>query len=154
VLSEDEGPERKRSRKCSWYPKSEIPDEGVNKGWIPDDITNNLLELHRLFWGVSESPLFITNHIKIPDARSLKTGNVKFFETINLPHPIRFPDGSSTLIITEIFKTFRERLRHDDDAWEQVQGSNMPFADPSHSTVVSGQPGIGECIAPCICYHT
>jgi hypothetical protein len=36
-------------------------------------------------------------------------------------------------------------LRHDDDAWEQVQESNMPFANPSHSSVVSGQPGIGEC---------
>jgi hypothetical protein len=149
VLSEDEGRERKRIRKCSWYPESERPHEG----WSPDDITTNLLELHRLFWGVSESPLFITNHVKIPDPRSLKTGNVKKFETINLPLPIRFPDGSSTLVITEIFKMFREQLHHDDDAWEQVQGSNMPFADPSHSSVISGQPGIGEFIAPCICYQ-
>jgi len=146
VLSEDEGRERKRTRKL----KSEIP-EGLTTVQPLDGITNNLRELHRLFWGVSDSPFFVTNYVKIPDARSLRTGKVKKFETINLPHPIRFPDGSSTLIITEIFKMFQEQLRRDDDAWEQVQGSNMPFADPSHSSVISGQPGIGECIAPCIC---
>lgn len=137
-MPEDEDRERKRTR-TSWNLGLDTPaDEG-------DHITKNLLKLHRLFWGVSESPLFITHDIKIPDARSLKNKNVRRFETINLPHPVRFPDGSTTLIVTEIFKTFREQLRRDDDAWEQVQASNKPFADLSHSSVISGQPGIGEC---------
>jgi len=91
----------------------------------------------------------------IPDARSLKAGEVKVFMTINLPDPIQFPDGSSTIIITEIFKMFREQLLRDDAAWEQVRQvrkNNLPFTNPSHCSVVSGQPGIGECVA-CICDH-
>lgn len=86
----------------------------------------------------------------IPDPKSLgvQVGGAKEFKIINLPHPTHFPDGSSTLIITETFKTFRELLLRDDEAWEKVQGRNMRFSHPSHCSVISGQPGIGECVAP------
>lgn len=119
-----------------------------------DAVIDNLHELHRLFWGVLDSPLFVTNRVTIPNAKSLRPEKVKEFKTINLPYPIHFPDDSSTIIITEIFETFRELLRRDDDAWERVQRKSTRFADPRHCTVISGQPGIGEFVAPYICDRT
>jgi hypothetical protein len=56
-----------------------------------------------------------TEHMKALEKYITRTRRFRMenFETVSLPHPVCFPNSSSTLIITE---TFREQFHFDDDA--------------------------------------
>jgi hypothetical protein len=105
-----------------------------------DDVDLNLLKLHKLFWGVSKSPFFVTFKTKIPNLRTLKFDEELEFTIISLPDGVKFPHDDNKLLVTSIFKTFWDLVSIDDKDWQKaVKPSN-----PCHATIIIGQPGISE----------
>jgi hypothetical protein len=110
-----------------------------------DVLDLNFHTLHTLFWGVSESPLFVTHKTKMPNLRTLKIDKEELeFTIISLPDGVKFPHGQSKLLITSIFETFWDLVSADDKDWQELVDAENPHSHPSHATVITGQPGIGE----------
>jgi hypothetical protein len=57
-----------------------------------------------------------------------------------------FRFGLSKLLVVEIFETFWNLLRFEDEEWEKLLKSPGAdrFARIHHATIITGQPGIGE----------
>lgn len=111
-----------------------------------DDVFDlNFAQLHKLFWGVQQSPYFVTLTTVIPDMRTLNVDGRQEsdFEAIRLPEGTKFPHGGPNLLVTAIYRTFWDILSSDDQDWQECQRKPQPHAFPSHATVIKGQPGIG-----------
>jgi hypothetical protein len=58
----------------------------------------------------------------------------------------KFHFGLSRLLVIEIFETFWELLRYEDEEWQELVKSPAldGFASIHHATIVTGQPGVGQ----------
>jgi len=104
---------------------------------------NNVLQLHKLFWGVLDSPLFHEQQVRIPDHRTLAIGKEYKFSFLELPDGITFPHGDRRILITSIYKTFLKLLVNDGTEWQAALQTPHPHTYSSHATIIKGQPGIG-----------
>ena len=112
---------------------------------VDEDPDSNLCALYSLFWGKPESPLHHTHKVKIPHHLTLETeGEGSDFTIIKLPEGVTFPFGGSTMLVPEIYKTFWDLVVKDDLEWQKHQGTPEPHTFITHSTIISGQPGIGQ----------
>jgi hypothetical protein len=110
----------------------------------------NLRQLHRTFWGVTQSPFFIKLKTKIPNERTLDTDGEEDsdFTVISLPDGVKFPHGESRILVTPIYYEFWTLVSDDNEHWQQHINEYAPFQHLSHATVIKGQPGIGEFFVP------
>jgi hypothetical protein len=65
------------------------------------------------------------------------------FTIISLPEGVTFPFGGSTILVPEIYTTFWDLVAKDDADWQTRQESPEPHTFSTHSTIITGQPGIG-----------
>ena len=71
---------------------------------------------------------------------------------IDLPEGSKtgFATGVSKILVPPIYETFWDLLASDDQRW---QGFPEPkFSDSSHATIVTGQPGVGQCAIAYVFY--
>jgi hypothetical protein len=108
----------------------------------------NLLTLHWTLWHRGEH-LLGKQSVHIPNPPSLEVEASS--ELLNLTVIVN-PEGKfrfrlSRLLIVDIFKTFWELLQHEDEEWQELVKSPEldRFACLHHATIVTGQPGIGQC---------
>ena len=87
---------------------------------------------------------FVEETVKIPDSRTLDAPNDDMkFTYIKLPGDIEFPCGLQRILVTETYTSFYAELCREDSRWEEVVGKSRSLLSTSHSTVITGQPGIG-----------
>ncbi len=55
-----------------------------------------------------------------------------------------FTTGVSKLLVIPIYETFWDLLEHEDQRWQALPQSQK-FSHPRHATIVTGQPGVGQC---------
>jgi hypothetical protein len=100
--------------------------------------------LWTLCWGKPAGCLH-TKEIKVPDLRTLEfldgPESISFLE---LPGDGEFPCGSKRILVTENYKKAYDMLCSDDERWEGVRED--AYLALSHSTIFTGQPGIGTSI--------
>jgi hypothetical protein len=96
------------------------------------------------FWGKSTIECFIEQAVKIPDSRTLDIPNDETkFTYLKLPGDIKFPCGLRRILVTETYTSFYAELCREDSRWEEVAGKSQSLLSTAHSTVITGQPGIG-----------
>ena len=77
---------------------------------------------------------------------AVPNGKTKF-TYLKLPGDIKFPCGLQRILVTETYMSFYEELCREDSRWEEVAGKSRSLLSTSHSTVMTGQPGIGTHMA-------
>ena len=76
------------------------------------------------------------------------------FAIIDLPEGSQkaFTSGVSRLLVTPIYETFWDLLQREDQHWQALPQSQK-FAHLCHATIVTGQPGVGQCAIVDIFYN-
>ena len=118
---------------------------------------NYFLAIHQSFWRRGED-IFVKQGVKIPDSLSSELDDNS--ETLQLV-VIDLPGGSEEvfgidvpkLLVTPIYETFWDILRTEDRRWQPLLHSSR-FSHPCHATIVTGQPGIGQCAIAYIFYNS
>jgi hypothetical protein len=105
--------------------------------------------LHKQFWNRGEHNFVQYTSVKIPDPLSLEVDDKsEVLDFIELPQGPRqiYYFGPSKLLVLEIYETFWGLLESEDHEWQQQLSNNAFKALLSlhHSTIVTGQPGIGQ----------
>jgi hypothetical protein len=114
----------------------------------PDDAPDvEYKGLHALFWGKLGSH-FRTISTKIPNERTLIIEGVKesMFNIISLPDGFSFPKRYQSMFVPKIYEKFFALLRDLDMKYQDAVDRNDPRAwfGALYSTIITGQPGIGE----------
>jgi len=74
---------------------------------------------------------------------------------------IDLPEGSekafttevSRLLVVPIYETFWDILKYEDQLWQALPVKSPRFSHPCHATIVTGQPGVGQCAIAYIFYN-
>jgi hypothetical protein len=101
--------------------------------------------LWETFWGKDAPECFVEHTIRIPNARTLEIPEDETtFTYLRLPDDSSFPCNSGRILITETYMSLYDKLCEEDTLWarEAPEHFAMSFS-MSHSTVVTGQSGIG-----------
>lgn len=104
---------------------------------------DRFLALHNSFWKRGEDR-FVRHSVLIPDPLSLDVESDS--ETLGLTI-IDLPKGFfevSKLLVVEIYKTFWDLLNSEDQHWETLLQTPGRYHSLHHSTIFTGQPGIGQ----------
>jgi hypothetical protein len=102
------------------------------------------MRLWTTFWGKSATDYFVEEAVKIPNSRTLDAPNDDTkFTYLKLPDDIKFPCGLKRILVTETYTSFYVELCREDSRWEEVAGKSQSLLSTAHSTVITGQPGIG-----------
>jgi len=100
--------------------------------------------LWETFWGMPTSACVVEQEVQVPDSRTLEIPMIPTkFKYLELPGRENFPCGFSRILITETYTSFYAELCNEDSRWASSQKKPLPFLATSHSTVITGQPGIG-----------
>jgi hypothetical protein len=114
-----------------------------------------LRALYNLFWGKLTSPCIRKVSTKIPDERTLSIEDVpdSTFTVIALPSDVFFPQGQSIILVPKIYERFSTLLDDIDKRWQLAHEEEQPYARFSldYTTVITGQPGIGENLVFSMC---
>ncbi len=101
-----------------------------------------------VLWNCGEDIFQQRASVKIPDPLSLEVDNNS--EVLNLA-VIKTPSyfGCPELLVVEIYETFWGLLESEDQKWQNLNSSDSnadgdPFLSLYHSTMITGQPGIGQ----------
>ena len=99
-----------------------------------------------MFWQ-SRERLFVRHHVQIPSPSELG-GDPEMLDlaVIDLPEGSQkaFAAAVSKLLVIPIYETFWDLLEQEDQQWQAVPQSQK-ISCLSHSTIVTGQPGVGQC---------
>jgi hypothetical protein len=102
-----------------------------------------------VFWGKSASKYFIQQKIRVPDSRTLQVPNdLTTFTYLTLPKGGKFPCDYPQIFIPKAYPAFYDYLCKEDLKWVEANNGPIPLLSPSHSTILTGQPGIGVSPVP------
>jgi hypothetical protein len=109
---------------------------------------DHMREIYERFWNCGEDIFQQRTSVKIPDPLSLEVDDDS--EVLNLA-VIKIPSyfGCPQLLVVEIYETFWGLLESEDQEWQNLNSSDSnaggnPFLSLHHSTMITGQPGIGQ----------
>ena len=92
------------------------------------------------FWGKAAPECFVEHAVKIPNIRTWVPEDETTFMYLRLPDDTYFPCGVKRILITETYTSFYTELCEEELRWARDRQSLL---SRSHSTVMTGQPGIG-----------
>lgn len=96
------------------------------------------------FWGRKAPECFVTEAVKIPDPKTLNLAKDETkFSYLKLPNGVKFPCGLGQILITKTYLAFYKELCEEDSRWKLDIDDPVSHLLSSHSSVMSGQPGIG-----------
>ena len=113
----------------------------------PGDVPNKWNHLWHTFWGKLAPECTVERYVRIPDARTLDVPDVATqYEYLTLPNDGLFPCDLSQILIIGTYKSLYTKLCEQDKLYVNIAQSDR-LLSLSHSTIITGQPGIGEPIA-------
>ena len=113
----------------------------------PGDDPNKWDHLWHTFWGKLAPECTVERYVRIPDARTLDVPDVATqYEYLTLPNDGLFPCDLSQILIIGTYKSLYTKLCEQDKVYVNTAQSDR-LLSLSHSTIITGQPGIGEPIA-------
>ena len=113
----------------------------------------HFLTIRQSFWQRGEH-IFVKRHIRTPNSLSSELDGMLELAVIDLPEGSEkaLTTEVSKLLVVPIYKTFWDVLESEDRCWQALLRPPR-FSRPHHATIVTGQPGVGQCAIAHIFYN-